>query len=92
MLSHFSPVRLFATPWSVAHQAPALPWNSPGKNTGVGCHALLQGIFPTQGSNHIHEQYLEILFFTETYNFYKSALFVVTIAHKVLINQTNLSI
>ena len=27
------------------------PWNSPGKNTGVGCHALLQGIFPTQGSN-----------------------------------------
>ena len=25
--------------------------NSPGRNTGVGCHALLQGIFPTQGSN-----------------------------------------
>ena len=24
---------------------------SPGKNTGVDCHALLQGIFPTQGSN-----------------------------------------
>ena len=28
------------------------PWNSPDKNTtGVGCHFLLQGIFPTQGSN-----------------------------------------
>ena len=27
------------------------PWNSPGKNTGVGCHALFQGIFLTQGSN-----------------------------------------
>ena len=27
------------------------PWNSPGKNTGAGCHFLLQGIFPTQGSN-----------------------------------------
>ena len=27
------------------------PWDSPGKNTGVGCHALLQGIFQTQGSN-----------------------------------------
>ena len=27
------------------------PWDTPGKNTGVGCHALLQGIFPTQGSN-----------------------------------------
>ena len=27
------------------------PWDSPGETTGVGCHALLQGIFPTQGSN-----------------------------------------
>ena len=27
------------------------PWDSPGKNTGVGCHFLLQGIFPTRGSN-----------------------------------------
>ena len=27
------------------------PWDSPGKNTGVGCYALLQGIFLTQGSN-----------------------------------------
>ena len=26
-------------------------WNSLGKNTGVGCHSLLQGIFPTQRSN-----------------------------------------
>ena len=29
------------------------PWDSPGKNTGVGCHFLLQGIFPTQGSNQV---------------------------------------
>ena len=27
------------------------PWDSPGKNTGLVCHFLLQGIFPTQGSN-----------------------------------------
>ena len=27
------------------------PWDSPGKNTGVGCHFLLQGVFLTQGSN-----------------------------------------
>ena len=27
------------------------PWGSPGKSTAVGCHALLQGVFPTQGSN-----------------------------------------
>ena len=31
----------------------AIPWtrNSPGQNPGVGSHSLLQGIFPTQGSN-----------------------------------------
>ena len=28
-------------------------WDSPDKNTGVGCHALLQGIFPTQRWTHI---------------------------------------
>ena len=27
------------------------PWDTPGKNTRMGCHALLQGIFPTQESN-----------------------------------------
>ena len=27
------------------------PWDFSGKNTGTCCHALLQGIFPTQGSN-----------------------------------------
>ena len=27
------------------------PWNSPGKNTGGGCHFLLQGIFLIQGSS-----------------------------------------
>ena len=31
------------------------PWDFPGKNTGVGCHALLHGIFPDQGS-HLHWQ------------------------------------
>ena len=35
-------VWLFATPWTV---------NFPGQSIGVGCHFLLQGIFPTQGSN-----------------------------------------
>ena len=41
------PCGLFLT---VACQAP-LSMDSPGKNTGVGCHFLLQGIFLTQGSN-----------------------------------------
>ena len=39
----------FAIPWTIAHQSPL--WDSPGKSTRVGCHFLLQGIFPTQGSN-----------------------------------------
>ena len=50
MLSHYSHARLFATLLTIAHQVP-LPWDSPGRSTGVGCHALLQGIFPIQGSN-----------------------------------------
>ena len=41
LLSHFSRVGFCATPSTAAHQAP-LPWDSPGKNTGVGCHFLLQ--------------------------------------------------
>ena len=50
MLSHFIPVQLFATPWTIAHQAPH-SMGSGGKNTGVGCHVLLQGVFPAQESN-----------------------------------------
>ena len=38
------------TPWTVATRLLCL-WNSPGKNTGVGIHFLLQGIFPTWRSN-----------------------------------------
>ena len=39
-----------ATLWTVATRL-LCPWDSPGKNTGEGCHCLLQGIFLTQGSN-----------------------------------------
>ena len=39
---------IFVTPWTTRLLC---PWNSPGKNTGVGCHSFLQGIFWTQGSN-----------------------------------------
>ena len=42
----FSHVWLFVTQWTTR-----LLWDSPGKSTGVGCHALLQRIFLTQGSN-----------------------------------------
>ena len=39
MCDSLQPARLFC------------PWDLQGKNIGVGCHALLQGIFLTQGSN-----------------------------------------
>ena len=40
LLSRFSHVQLCATPYTAAYQAPR-PWDSPGKNTGVGCRFLL---------------------------------------------------
>ena len=40
-------------PMNCSLQAP-LSIEFPSKNTGVGCHFLLQGIFPTQGSNPCH--------------------------------------
>ena len=47
-LSH---VWLFVTPWAVACTRLLRPQDFLGKTTGVCCHFLLQGIFPTQGSN-----------------------------------------
>ena len=41
-------VLLFATPW-LQSSSLFCPCSSPGQNTGVGRHSLLQGIFPTQG-------------------------------------------
>ena len=41
---------LFVTPWTVTLRL-LCPRDSPGKNTGVGCHTLLLGIFLTQGCN-----------------------------------------
>ena len=47
-------VQLCPTLWDSMDCSPpdsSVHGDSPGKNTGVGCQALLQGIFPTQGSN-----------------------------------------
>ena len=47
-----SGLTLFVTPWTIACQARLLcPWDFPGKNTEVGYHLLLPGIFLTQGLN-----------------------------------------
>ena len=50
MLNCFSRVQLFAILWTIACQAPLSKIFS-GKNTGVYCPALLEGIFPTHESN-----------------------------------------
>ena len=46
-----SRARLFATLWIVGCPKLLRPWDFQGKSTGVGCHFLLQGIFPTQRLN-----------------------------------------
>ena len=46
-----SRVQLFVTPWTVACTRLLRPWDFLGKSTGLGCHFLFQGIFPTQESN-----------------------------------------
>ena len=48
-LSH---IWLFSTQWIVAARL-LCSWDSPGKNTGAGCHFLLQGIFLTQGRTYV---------------------------------------
>ena len=50
VLNRFSCVRLFVTLQTAATRF-LCPWDSPGKNTGVNCHTLFQGILPTQGLN-----------------------------------------
>ena len=50
LFSHSVVSDSFVTPWAGAHQAP-LSMGFLRQNFGVGCQFLLQGIFPTQGSN-----------------------------------------
>ena len=71
LLSRFSRVQL-CYPMDCSPPGSSVRGDSPGKNTGVGCHALLQGIFLTQGSNPglphclAHSKcYIRILLFTQ---------------------------
>ena len=50
VLCCFSHVQL-CNPLDFSPLGSSINGDSPGENTGVGCHALLQDIFPTQGSN-----------------------------------------
>ena len=51
VMSDFLQSHGLSTEFSRQEYWSGLPCPSPGKNTGAGCHALLQGIFQTQGSN-----------------------------------------
>ena len=52
VLSHFNYIRPCATPWTIAQQAP-LSMDFPSKNTGLACHALLQGSPQTRVQTHV---------------------------------------
>ena len=61
-----SPVRLFATPWSIVRQAPLLT-GFPSKNAGMGCHFLLQkgnDLFPGINPASLSSPALAARFFT----------------------------
>ena len=62
----YSPFKVYTIWYSVVTEAIGpgrlCSWNSPGKNTGVGSHSLLQGIFPIQGSNPGLLHYRQILY------------------------------
>ena len=49
LLSHFSRVSLFAARQDCSPSGSSVHGDSPGKNTGVGCHALLRGNLPNPG-------------------------------------------
>ena len=57
-----SRARLFATPCIVACPKLLHPWDFQDKSTGVGCHFLLQGIFPTQGLNPVLSHCRQMLY------------------------------
>ena len=62
MLSHLVVSDSLWLPWTVACQAPLSMGILRARINGEGCHALLQGIFPTQGSNPGLPHYRQILY------------------------------
>ena len=56
----------FMVLWTVAHQAP-LSMDSPGKATRVGCHFLLQGIFPNHYTPREFPKRTEVFFFKQIF-------------------------
>ena len=65
-LSHFSRVQ----PYGLQLVRFLCPWDSPGKNTGVGCHTILQRIFPTQKSAWVPALQIDSLLTNSGLNFH----------------------
>ena len=75
-------VQLFATLWASKPTRLLCLWDFPGKNTGVGCHLFLQGIFLAQGSNLDLPQYGQILYHLSHQGSPLSTLVTVLVAGK----------
>ena len=60
-------------------------WNSPGKNTEVGSHSLLQGIFLTQGSNPLVLNHRRILYCLSHHGTPRSSFYLNTFSESLLI-------
>ena len=91
-LSH---VRLLATPWTAAYQAPR-PWNFPGKSTGMGCHCLLCNKERQVLNDTLEEMDLIDIFRTfhpnaEEYTFFSSAHGTFSRIDHILGHKSNLS-
>ena len=85
VLSCFSHAQFLVTLCRVSARL-LCPWDSPGKNTEVGCHALLQGIFLTQESNLsllylLHWQVFLFLFFFFTTSAISQQIFAWLLAY-----------
>ena len=75
------------TPWTVTHQAPLSVGISPGKNTGVGSHSLLQGKLPTQGSNPGLSLCRQILYHLSHQGSWSSGIvYILTIVYNTYLN------
>ena len=62
------------------------PQNSPGKNTGVGSHSLLQGIFLTQGLNQILLHYRQIFYHLSYKGSPQKTLFKILLEEEKMLN------
>ena len=68
------------------------PWDSPGKNTGVGYHFLLQGIFLTQGLNlHLPRADFSLLSYQQSYVYSSCVLLCCVQSHLTLCEPTDYS-